>query len=147
MTEALVTVSGRVSLENFEYPREIVDREVARVQSMIKARRFFGTQMEDAALDVKLAKVSHIVSKLEFRGDELRVMVEVLNTDKGKDLARVCDRVVAHPDLFKLQWGLVGCGTVRKKGEGKPCIQDDYLLVQVAWWGSAEGRGGVCHVG
>jgi ribosomal protein S28E/S33 len=136
MTEPLVTVSGRVTLEKFEYPREILDREVERVQSMIKARRFFGTQMEDAALDVKLAKVSHIVSKLAFHGAALMVTVEVLDTDKGRDLARICQRAVDFPDLFEVRWGLVGHGTT--VGLDKPTIQDDYLLGQVAWWAEAK---------
>jgi len=134
MTDALKIVTARVELERFDYPQGVLEREVARVQEMIDARQFFGTMMEDATMGVTLSKVSHVVSKLAFHGAALMVTVEVLDTDKGRDLARICQRAVDFPDLFEVRWGLVGSGTLHNAQDQTPTIRDDYMILQVAWW-------------
>lgn len=75
------------------YPKSLWERVLTDdgVMNMINQRRMLGTVEHPASGETALSDVSHIVTKLEMRGDEIYGEAELLNTPQGlimQELAR-----------------------------------------------------------
>lgn len=106
------------------YPRPILEREVERYKNTeIKERRALGELDHPESSEVNLRNVSHNVLKVEWKGDDVHGVVEVLNTPAGNILK----------ELFKsgITLGISsrGMGSVEQIDESTVRVQDDFQLV------------------
>ena len=72
---------------------------------------------------VKLGNVSHLVTKLEMRGNEMRGEAEILNTPCGQVAQALIKGGV------KLGISSRGMGSLSERKDGMSIVNDDYKLV------------------
>ncbi len=105
------------------YPKAILEREVTKVQESINENRFLGELDHPEYNAVKLMNVSHKITSLEMKGNDVIGEAVLLNTPAGK---------VAQ-DLIKggVSLGISsrGLGTLTPIDEGKSQVNEDYKLV------------------
>jgi len=68
------------------YARNLLDREVGRLQEMISERRLVGELDHPQSEVVSLSNASHLVTGLEMDGNKVVGEAEILNTPAGKVL-------------------------------------------------------------
>lgn len=103
------------------YPRPILEREVNKyAENEVKQRRALGELDHPESTIVNLKNVSHNVLAVEWKGDELHGVIEILNTPSGNILK----------ELFKagIQLGISSRG-MGSLNESTAEVQDDFQLV------------------
>ena len=106
------------------YPKVILEREVRNYQKFIAENRALGELDHPESSIVNLNNVSHNVLKIWWDGDDLKGVVQVLDTPSGKILK----------SLFKegITLGISsrGLGSVKElRNEGVVEVQDDFELI------------------
>lgn len=71
---------------------------------------------------INLKNASHLVTHIEWRGNDVVGKIEVLNTSAGKELKALCDADV------KIGISSRGMGSTRQEGT-KTLVEDDYQLI------------------
>ncbi len=107
------------------YPRNILDRELNKYQTLIKERRSLGELDHPDSAIVNLQNVSHIILDAKWNGDDIVGTIEVLNTPSGKILKELF--------LADVRLGISsrGLGSVMELDEdgGTLQVEDDFELV------------------
>lgn len=117
------TANGRV------YPRPIMEREVAKLQPAIKARKLKGELDHPGDGKTKLTRVSHIITELSIGEDGIITGgLEVLPTHNGQDLSALIGARVPV-DVSSRGFGSVKLSE-EKLPDGRPLqiVQSDYSL-------------------
>ncbi len=105
------------------YPRIVLDREVSRMQPMIKENRVLGELDHPADAKIHLDKVSHLVTRLEMRPTgEVYGEAKVLETPSGKVLQELLKSDI------KLGVSSRGFGSVKRSNDMDE-VQGDYKMV------------------
>lgn len=105
------------------YPRAVLEKEVARMRSIIVERRVLGELDHPADAKIHLDKVSHMITMLEMRTNgEMYGEATVLETPSGKVLQELLKSGVM------LGISSRGFGSV-KKHNGVDEVSDDYKMV------------------
>lgn len=106
------------------YPKALLEREVSKYLQLIRERRSLGEL--DHPMDrsvINLANASHLLTDLQWRGNDLIGTIEVLTTPSGNILR----------ELFKcgVSVGISsrGVGSTKEIGEGRQMIDDDFDLL------------------
>lgn len=107
-----------------KYSRALYEREVGKLQEVIKRRRMFGELDHPADGKTMLQRVSHIVTKLEIK-DDGRVVgeAEILDTPTGKTLKAI---LAAGAEAGVSSRGF-GSTKPSRDGKGQE-VGDDFVL-------------------
>jgi len=104
------------------YERQLLVREMKRLDEAIEERRLMGELDHPTHDAVKLGNVSHLVTKLQMRGNEMIGEAEILNTPCGQVAQALIKGGV------KLGISSRGMGSLTEKGEYS-VVNDDFKLV------------------
>ena len=122
-------LSGTLQRANAEnqnnriYPRPILEREVDKYHDMIDENRALGELDHPDNAVVNLANASHLIKDVWWEGDDLKGVVEILDTPAGSILKSLIESGV------KLGISSRGLGSTQKNSNGKDIVQDDFQLV------------------
>lgn len=119
-------VFGRCNEENKNgrtYPTKVMEGQITKVQPLIEERRLCGELDHPQNDTVKLSNASHLVTKLEMKGDELIGEAEILNTPAGLTAKALIEGGV------RVGISSRGMGTLSEDANGKKVVNDDFRLV------------------
>jgi len=113
-----------VTANNRMYPREVLVREVNRLQKEAQGRKLFGELDHPADGRTQFQRVSHIIRDVRLESDG-RVLgeMEVIETAKGKDLKAIIEAGGAIGVSSR------GTGTTSKRADGVEVVNEDYNLI------------------
>lgn len=106
-----------------KYPRALYEREIGKLQEVIKRRRMFGELDHPADGKTMLSRASHIITKLEIE-DDGRVIgeAEILDTPNGKTLKAI---LAAGAEAGVSSRGF---GSTKSSKDGSQEVGDDFVL-------------------
>jgi hypothetical protein len=119
-------VFGRCNEKNNNgrvYPTAVLEGQLAKVQPMISERRLCGELDHPQNDTVKLSNASHLITKLEMKGDELIGEAELLNTPAGLTAKALVEGGV------KIGISSRGMGTLSEDAKGNKVVNEDFRLV------------------
>ena len=119
-------VFGRCNEKNNNgriYPTAVLESQLAKVQPMISERRLCGELDHPQNDTVKLSNASHLITKLELKGDDLIGEAEILKTPAGLTAAALVNGGV------KIGISSRGMGTLSEDQNGDKIVNEDFRLV------------------
>ena len=105
------------------YEKKLLIREIVRLDEAVKERRLMGELDHPSHDAVKLQNVSHLVTKLSMKGNDMMGEAEVLSTPSGQVAQALIKGGV------KLGISSRGMGTLRERQDGISLVNDDFKLV------------------
>lgn len=105
------------------YPREILEREAKKYETLIKERRALGELDHPDSSVINLKNVSHNISEIHWEGDDLVGTVEILSTPSGNIL-----KELLRGDIL-LGISSRGMGSTKPLGDNKLEVQEDFELL------------------
>tara|TARA_R110002020_G_scaffold379488_4_gene590746 strand:- start:6876 stop:7511 length:636 start_codon:yes stop_codon:yes gene_type:complete len=105
------------------YPKPILEGQVLKLQPLIEERRLCGELDHPSNDTVKLANASHLVTKLEMRGNEVMGEAEILNTPAGMTAKALIKGGV------KIGISSRGMGSLSESEDGSKKVNEDFKLV------------------
>lgn len=105
------------------YPTPVLEGQLKKVQPMISERRLCGELDHPQNDTVKLSNASHLITKLEMKGDELIGEAEILNTPAGLTAKALVEGGV------KIGISSRGMGTLSEDSNGNKIVNEDFRLV------------------
>ena len=119
-------IFGRCNEQNNNgrvYPTAVLEGQLKKVQPMISERRLCGELDHPQNDTVKLSNASHLITKLEMKGDELIGEAELLNTPAGLTAKALVEGGV------KIGISSRGMGTLSEDANGQKVVNEDFRLV------------------
>ena len=119
-------VFGRCNEKNNNgriYPTAVVASQLEKVQPLIAERRLCGELDHPQNDTVKLSNASHLITKLDMKGDELIGEAEILKTPAGLTAKALVDGGV------RIGISSRGMGTLSEDQNGDKIVNEDYRLV------------------
>jgi len=106
------------------YPKEILLREIQKyVDGPVKERRALGELDHPESSVINLQNVSHNVTKIKMRGDDVYGEVEILSTPSGNILKELFRNGITIGISSR------GMGSVQEGHDGTVEVQDDFELL------------------
>ena len=105
------------------YPRPLLESQISKLQPLIEERRLCGELDHPQNDTVKLANASHLVTKLEMRGNEVIGEAEILNTPAGMTAKALIKGGV------KIGISSRGMGSLSEGEDGTKKVNEDFKLV------------------
>ena len=105
------------------YPTAVLEGQLQKVQPLINERRLCGELDHPSNDTVKLANASHLITKLEMKGDELIGEAEILGTPAGLTAKALIEAGVCIGISSR------GMGTLSEDANGNKVVNDDFRLV------------------
>lgn len=121
--EGIIQRANTPNANNRIYPRPILEREDSRMQPLIQERGAIGELDHPDSPIVQLENGSHVLTKSWWDGDDLRGVIEVLDTPKGKILEAYVKRGI------RLGISSRGLGSTSRTNEGHDMVSEDFQLV------------------
>ena len=105
------------------YPKALLEREITKLEESMKNRRLMGELDHPQHDSVKLSNVSHLITKLEAKGNDIIGEAEILDTPMGKVAKALIEGGV--------QIGISsrGMGTLSEGSDGKRYVNEDFRLI------------------
>jgi len=105
------------------YPKALLEREITKLNESMKGRRLMGELDHPQHDSVKLSNVSHLITKLEAKGNDIIGEAEILDTPMGKVAKALIEGGV--------QIGISsrGMGTLSEASDGKKYVNEDFRLI------------------
>lgn len=119
-------VFGRCNEKNNNgriYPTAVLEGQLAKVQPLINERRLCGELDHPQNDTVKLSNASHLITKLEMKGNELIGEAEILRTPAGLTAKALIEGGV------KIGISSRGMGTLSEDAQGNKIVNEDFRLV------------------
>lgn len=119
-------VFGRCNEKNNNgriYPTSVLEGQLQKVQPLISERRLCGELDHPQNDTVKLSNASHLITKLEMKGDELIGEAEILKTPAGLTAKALVEGGV------KIGISSRGMGTLSEDAKGNKIVNEDFRLV------------------
>jgi len=119
-------VFGRCNEKNNNgriYPTAVLESQLAKVKPLIAERRLCGELDHPANDTVKLSNASHLITKLDMKGDELIGEAEILRTPAGLTAKALVEGGV------KIGISSRGMGTLSEDHNGDKIVNEDFRLV------------------
>jgi|TARA_A100000172_G_scaffold41301_4_gene25232 hypothetical protein len=126
MVPILRGVFGRCDEKNNNgrvYSKPLLEREVTRIAEAMTERRLMGELDHPSHDSVKLSNVSHLITNLSFKNNELVGECELLNTPAGKVAQALVEGGV------KVGISSRGMGTLSEQADGSKHVNEDFKLV------------------
>ena len=105
------------------YPREILEREIKKYQTLINERRALGELDHPDSSVINLKNVSHNVKEVHWEGNDVVGTVEILPTPSGNIL-----KELLRADIL-LGISSRGMGSTESIGGGKVRVGEDFELI------------------
>ena len=105
------------------YEKQLLEREMTRLDEAIKERRLMGELDHPTQDAILLHNVSHLVTKLNMKGNDMMGEAEILNTPCGQVAQALIKGGV------KLGISSRGMGSLSELAHGVSMVNDDYKLV------------------
>jgi len=105
------------------YEKKLLEREMGKLEESINERRLMGELDHPSHDAVKLQNVSHLITKLSMRGDEMIGEAEILGTPAGQVAQALIKGGV------KLGISSRGMGSLTERQDGIKLVNDDFKLV------------------
>jgi len=105
------------------YSKPILEREVKRIAEAMTERRLLGELDHPSHDAVKLSNVSHLITGLDFNGNELMGECELLDTPAGKVAQALVEGGV------KVGISSRGMGSLSEQADGTKTVNEDFRLV------------------
>ena len=105
------------------YPSQVLTKQVTKLQDMISERRLCGELDHPQNDSVKLANASHLITKLEMKGNEVIGEAEILNTPAGLTARALINGGV------KIGISSRGMGTLSEDSKGQKVVNEDFNLI------------------
>jgi hypothetical protein len=119
-------VFGRCNEKNNNgriYPTAVLESQLAKVQPLINERRLCGELDHPQNDTVKLSNASHLITKLDMKGNELIGEAEILKTPAGLTAQALVNGGV------KIGISSRGMGTLSENEVGEKVVNEDFRLV------------------
>ena len=119
-------VFGRCNEKNNNgriYPITVLEGQLKKVQPLISERRLCGELDHPQNDTVKLSNASHLITKLEMKGNELIGEAEILKTPAGLTAKALIEGGV------KIGISSRGMGTLSEDAQGNKIVNEDFRLV------------------
>ena len=119
-------VFGRCNEKNNNgriYPTAVLESQLKKVQPLISERRLCGELDHPQNDTVKLGNASHLITKLDMKGDELVGEAEILKTPAGLTAKALVEGGV------KIGISSRGMGTLSEDHNGDKIVNEDFRLV------------------
>lgn len=119
-------VFGRCNEKNNNgriYPTAVLEGQLNKVQPLILERRLCGELDHPQNDTVKLSNASHLITKLEMKGNELIGEAEILKTPAGLTAKALVEGGV------KIGISSRGMGTLSEDDKGDKIVNEDFRLV------------------
>jgi len=119
-------VFGRCNEKNNNgriYPTTVLEGQLKKVQPLINERRLCGELDHPQNDTVKLSNASHLITKLEMKGNELIGEAEILRTPAGLTAKALIEGGV------KIGISSRGMGTLSEDAQGNKIVNEDFRLV------------------
>ena len=119
-------VFGRCNEKNNNgriYPTNVLEGQLQKVQPLIEERRLCGELDHPQNDTVKLSNASHLITKLEMKGNELVGEAEILKTPAGLTAKALVEGGV------KIGISSRGMGTLSEDAKGNKIVNEDFRLV------------------
>jgi len=121
--EGILQRAGAKNQNGRVYAKEILEREVKLYeQNFVKVGNAYGELDHPDSIIVSLKNASHVIKKLWWEGDELRGVIELLNTPSGNIVKEIVK--AGHTIGISSR----GTGSVQQTNEGTLEVQDDFEL-------------------
>ena len=105
------------------YSKPILEREVKRIAEAMTERRLLGELDHPSHDSVKLTNVSHLITGLDFKGNELIGECELLDTPSGKVAQALIEGGV------RVGISSRGMGSLSEQADGTKTVNEDFRLV------------------
>jgi len=128
-SDGLMKISGKFQHADEEnnnkriYPKSLLEREVAKLQESINGQRLLGELDHPEYDSVKLSNVSHKITGLKMKGNEVIGEAVLLNTPAGQVAQQLIKGGVAVGISSR------GMGTLSEIDEGRKQVNEDFNLV------------------
>jgi hypothetical protein len=119
-------VFGRCNEKNNNgriYPTTVLENQLRKVQPLIQERRLCGELDHPSNDTVKLSNASHLITKLEIKGNELIGEAEILKTPAGLTAKALIDGGV------RIGISSRGMGTLSEDSKGNKIVNEDFRLI------------------
>ena len=119
-------VFGRCNEKNNNgriYPTAVLESQLKKVQPLISERRLCGELDHPQNDTVKLSNASHLITKLEMKGNDLVGEAEILRTPAGLTAKALIEGGV------KIGISSRGMGTLSEDAQGNKIVNEDFRLV------------------
>ena len=105
------------------YRKPLLEREITKLADAMTERRLMGELDHPQNDSVKLSNVSHLITGLNMKGNEVIGEAEILNTPAGKVAQALIEGGV------KIGISSRGMGTVTEELDGKRYVNEDFKLI------------------
>jgi len=105
------------------YRKPLLEREITKLADAMNERRLMGELDHPQHDSVRLSNVSHLITGLNMKGNEVIGEAEILNTPSGKVAKALIDGGV------KIGISSRGMGTVTEELDGKRYVNEDFKLI------------------
>lgn len=105
------------------YRRPLLEREIGKLATAMNERRLLGELDHPQHDSVKLSNVSHLITGLSMKGNEVIGEAEILDTPAGKVAKALINGGV------KIGISSRGMGTVTEELDGKRYVNEDFRLI------------------
>ena len=105
------------------YPKAVLEGCVKSLQEKLSGRELVGELDHPADGVVKLQNASHLITKLEWKGNDLIGEAEILPTPAGQIAKSLINAGV------KIGISSRGMGTLSESSEGAKIVNDDYRMI------------------
>ena len=128
-SDGTMRISGRFQLAESPnnnkrvYSKELLEREAERLVEAYSARRLMGELDHPTHDHVRLKNVSHLITKLSMKGNEMIGEAELLNTPAGQTAQALLKCGV------QLGVSSRGMGTLTEGVDGFKYVNEDYKLL------------------
>ena len=105
------------------YPAHILQREIKNYEKIVNDNRALGECDHPETPIINLANTSHIVRKIWWDGQDVKGVIEILNTPSGKVIKELISSGV------KLGISSRGMGSVNEAQNGQIIVEEDFQLI------------------
>ena len=123
MVKGILQRAGAENQNGRVYPREILEREIKKYQTLINERRALGELDHPDSSVINLKNVSHNIKEIHWEGNDVVGTVEILPTPSGNIL-----KELLRADIL-LGISSRGMGSTESIGEGKVKVGEDFELI------------------
>ncbi len=107
------------------YPKSVMESQVANQMKLISEKRALGELNHPNGPTVNLDRVSHLITELNWRGNDVMGKAKVLDTPCGKIIKNFMDEGI------KIGVSTRGMGSIKKNSSGMNEVQSDFRLICV----------------
>ena len=123
LVKGILQRSGAENQNGRVYPREILEREINKYQTLIKERRALGELDHPDSSVINLKNVSHNIKEVHWEGNDVVGTVEILPTPSGNILKELLRAGIL------LGISSRGMGSTQPMKDNKLLVGEDFELI------------------